>query len=81
VSSEIKDHHFAIKTDKPNVKVSWQVTGRREDAYMQAHPFKPEQEKPENERGSYLYPAGFGQPASKAIGMAPETVANAVQKR
>ena len=35
VSSEIKDHRFEIKTDKPSVKVSWQVTSRRDDAYAQ----------------------------------------------
>jgi hypothetical protein len=29
VSSEINDNRFAIKTDRPNVKVSWQVTGVR----------------------------------------------------
>src|SRR5262249_7385171 len=38
VAKEIKENHFAIRTDKPNVKVSWQVTGIRQDAYMQAHP-------------------------------------------
>jgi trimeric autotransporter adhesin len=32
VDSEIANGSFTIKTDKPNIKVSWQVTGVRQDA-------------------------------------------------
>ena len=38
VSSEIQNNRFTIKTDKPNVKVSWQVTGVRQDAYAHGPP-------------------------------------------
>jgi hypothetical protein len=31
VLQEVKGHQFKIKTDKPNVKVSWQVTAIRHD--------------------------------------------------
>lgn len=31
VQDEIQANHFTIKTDKPGVKVSWQVTGIRQD--------------------------------------------------
>jgi hypothetical protein len=31
VASEIANGQFTIKTDKPSVKVSWQVTGIRQD--------------------------------------------------
>ena len=34
---EIANNHFTIRTDQPNVKVSWQVTGVRQDAYANAH--------------------------------------------
>jgi len=37
VASEIGHNQFTIRTDKPNVKVSWQVTGIRQDAYANAH--------------------------------------------
>lgn len=67
VASEIKDNRFAIKTDKPNVKVSWQVTGVRQDAYANANRIPTEEAKPEKERGSYLHPAAFGQSAEKGI--------------
>ncbi len=37
VSREIKDNCFVVKTDKPNVKVSWQVTGSRHDLFANAN--------------------------------------------
>lgn len=68
VASEIKDNSFTIKTDKPNVKVSWQVTGIRNDPYAAAHPFVVEQDKPAEERGTYLYPEGYGQAETAKMG-------------
>lgn len=67
VASEISNHHFSIKTDKPSVKVSWQVTGVRQDPYAQAHPLQVEVEKPERERGYYIHPELYGAPAEKSI--------------
>lgn len=31
VASEISNRSFTIKTDRPNIKVSWMVTGIRQD--------------------------------------------------
>jgi len=45
VASEINDHQFSIRTDKPNVKVSWQVTGIRQDAFANANRIPVEVEK------------------------------------
>jgi len=56
VSEEIEGNHFEIKTDKPNVKVSWQVTGVREDAWAEKNRIKPVQEKKGVEKGKYLHP-------------------------
>jgi hypothetical protein len=42
VLKEIEGNWFSIKTDKPNVKVSWQVTAKRNDPYMKEHPFSDE---------------------------------------
>ena len=67
ISQEIHGNRFVIKTDKPSVKVSWQVTGVRSDAYVKAHPMPVEQDKPEQERGYYLTPEVFGQPEEKSI--------------
>jgi hypothetical protein len=68
VKDEIANNRFTIQTDKPNVKVSWQVTGIRQDAYARAYPIPVEEEKPASERGRYLAPELFGQPPAQAIG-------------
>jgi hypothetical protein len=67
VADEIKGNRFTIRTDKPNVKVSWQVTGVRHDAYARAHPLVVEQDKPAHERGSYLHPQLYQQPEEKVL--------------
>jgi hypothetical protein len=65
VSKEIAGHQFTISTNASNVKVSWQVTAVRQDAYAKAHPLVVEQQKPTSERGFYQNPELFGQPAEK----------------
>jgi hypothetical protein len=81
VANEIKGNQFVIKTDKPNVKVSWQVTGVRQDAYAKAHPIRVTEAKVGSERGAYLHPELFGQPKSKAIGAAPTEAQPQVAQR
>jgi len=61
------NRQFSIKTDKPSVKVSWQVTGIRQDAWANAHRIPVEELKPEKERGLYLHPELFGAAAEKSI--------------
>ncbi len=67
VATEIADGRFSIKTDKPSVKVSWQVTGIRQDAWANAHRIPVEQKKPELERGFYLHPELYGAPEEKGV--------------
>ncbi len=67
IAQEIQDHKFEIRTNLPNVKVSWQVTGVRHDAFAKAHPLEVEPEKAENERGFYRNPELYGAPEEKAI--------------
>jgi len=62
VAEEIEGNRFTIRTSKPNVRVSWQVTGIRRDAFANANRIPVEELKPEAERGRYLHPAAFGQP-------------------
>ena len=68
ISKEIEKNQFTISTNATNVKVSWQVTARRNDAYMKAHPMVVEREKPANERGTYFHPELYGQPEEKRTG-------------
>jgi trimeric autotransporter adhesin len=67
VAEKIASNRFVIRTSKPNVEVSWQVTGIRHDAYADAYRIPTEEEKPAAEQGYYLHPEVFGQPASKSI--------------
>ncbi|MGC1437532.1 MAG: hypothetical protein WA847_16690 [Terriglobales bacterium] len=70
VASKVANHQFTIKTDKPNVEVSWQVTGIRQDAWANAHRIPVEVAKAQADRGLYLHPELFGAPAEKSIGLA-----------
>ena len=45
ISREYAKGSFDIATDRPNVKVSWQITGIRQDAYAQEHPIVVETDK------------------------------------
>lgn len=67
VSRRVSGNQFAIKTDKPNVDVSWQITGVRQDAFAKAHPLVVEEAKNARERGFYLHPELYGAPESKAV--------------
>jgi hypothetical protein len=63
VAREIENNRFTIRTDEPKVKVSWQVTGVRQDAYARANPLQVELPKTEDERGKYIDPKLYGKPA------------------
>jgi hypothetical protein len=67
VAREIENHQFQIRTNLPNVKVSWQVTGVRRDAYARAYPLAVEQEKEAQLRGFYIHPELYGAPREKQI--------------
>jgi hypothetical protein len=67
IAEEISGNRFKIAGGKPGGKVSWQVTGIRQDAFAKAHRLPVEEEKPEAEKGFYLHPELFGQPKEKGI--------------
>jgi hypothetical protein len=66
VSREIAHNRFRIAGGARGLKVSWQVTGIRHDAYANAHRTPVEEEKPAQVRGYYLNPEEHGQPAEKS---------------
>jgi hypothetical protein len=59
VASEMNNGSFTIKTSKPGVEVSWQVTGIRQDAWANAHRIQVEVEKSPRDQGHYLHPELF----------------------
>ncbi len=67
VAREITAGRFVIQTDKPGVKVSWQVTGIRQDRWANANRIEVEAEKSAEQKGKYLHPAEWGQSEEKGI--------------
>jgi hypothetical protein len=59
IAKELSANKFKIAGGKPNMKVSWQVTGIRQDSYAKAHRIQVEETKPPELQGKYLYPEGF----------------------
>jgi len=67
VSSKVKNQEFAIRSSAPNVEVSWQITGVRQDAYAKANPVVVEEEKEPRLKGFYIHPEFYGAAAEKQI--------------
>ena len=70
VAEKIKGNRLVIRTSSPNVEVSWQVTGIRQDAFANKNRIPVEEVKTEVERGYYLHPEAFNQPQEKSINWA-----------
>lgn len=70
VAKEISNNRFKIAGGTPGIKISWQITGTRQDRYATAHRIPVEQEKPKMEKGYYLHPDVFSQPEEKGINWA-----------
>jgi hypothetical protein len=62
IGAPISGGKFLISGGAPGKQVCWEVTARRNDAYVRNNVYQAEREKPEHERGTYIYPEGFGQP-------------------
>jgi hypothetical protein len=80
VKDKIMENQFRIQTDKPNVEVSWQITGIRKDPYAEKHRIQDVEEKPLSEKGTYLHPELYGQPKEKGTNYSPEVLYPKVAK-
>jgi hypothetical protein len=67
ISKEIASNQFEIATSIPNVKVSWEVKGVRNDAHMKKFPFVAQQEKSTSQKGKYWDTSVYNQPESKGV--------------
>ena len=67
IAQKVQRNQFSIRTDKPNVEVSWQVTGIRKDAFAEKNRKPVEVTKQGNEVGKYIHPDAFGLPESMGI--------------
>ena len=60
IKEKVKGNKFVIQTDKPNVEVSWMITGIRSDPYANQNRIVPVVDKDQNEKGKYLHPEAYG---------------------
>ncbi len=67
IASEITNGSFTIKTSKSGVKVSWMVTGIRQDAWANAHRIQVEVDKAQRDQGHYIHPELFGHEGEPSI--------------
>jgi len=67
VYKEVADNKFVIMSEEPNVKVSWQVTGVRQDPYANENRVIPEVEKEPAAKGKYLHPEAYNVGKEKGI--------------
>jgi hypothetical protein len=56
IAAEVSDGQFAIAGGAAGQKVSWQVTGTRQDAWANANRIPVEETKPAQDQGRYLHP-------------------------
>jgi len=67
IAAKVQNNRFQIAGGPAGLEVSWQVTGIRQDPYANAHRIPVEEWKPASERGTYLYPELYGQPAELGL--------------
>ena len=67
VASGVKKNKFAIAGGSAGQKVSWQVSGVRQDAWANANPLEVEPAKAVADRGRYLQPKVHGKTDKQSI--------------
>src|SRR4030095_8302577 len=83
IAEEITNNRFKISGGMAGMKVSWQVTGVRQDAWANKNRIKVEEDKSEKERGHYLHPEAFDKPEERGVEWAnqPEVMREIKQRR
>jgi hypothetical protein len=67
IAQEVADGQFGIAGGQPGQKVSWQVTGIRQDPWAEANRIPVEEPKSADERGRYIHPELYGLDASYSV--------------
>jgi hypothetical protein len=65
IAAEISNNQFRIAGGDSNMKVSWRVTGVRNDPYAQQNRVQAEVQKPASKQGTYRHPEAYGAPESQ----------------
>ena len=72
IGEEIANNSFRIAGGKAGMKVSWQVTGIRQDPWAEAHRIEVEPYKRPEHQGKYLHPELYGQPKGMTVHYFPD---------
>jgi hypothetical protein len=67
VAAEVSGNRFRIAGGEAGMRVSWQVTGVRQDAWAKNNPIEVEEDKSDDQRGRYLHPEAHGVPEERAV--------------
>jgi hypothetical protein len=67
IADEVANNQFRIGGGTAGMKVSWQLTGIRKDAWAKAYPLVVEQDKSEEEKGYFRHPELFGSDQQHSI--------------
>jgi len=67
IARELDDGRFMIDAGAPGVRVSWQLTGERSDPSARRNQVEVEGRKRAGERGRYLEPTLYDQPAARGL--------------
>jgi hypothetical protein len=81
IAEEISGNAFRIAGGEPGMKVSWQVTGIRQDKFAEANRIQVEEDKSPQERGKYLHAEIHGLPREMSIDYREERERPVVEPR
>jgi hypothetical protein len=83
IAEELANNQFKIGGGRAGMRISWQITGIRQDPWANAHRIPVEEEKEEKVKGFYLHPELYGAPNEKGIEWArhPEMMKKLQQDR
>jgi hypothetical protein len=70
IAEEVANNRFKIAGGRAGMKVSWMLTGTRQDAWANANRIPVEVDKSSAQRGYYLHPELFGAPAERSLNWA-----------
>jgi hypothetical protein len=70
VAEELANNQFKIGGGRAGMRISWQITGIRQDRWANAHRIPVEEMKNDRERGFYLHPELYGESEERGIASA-----------
>jgi hypothetical protein len=67
IAEEINHGSFRIAGGREGLRISWQVTGIRQDPWAQANPLRVETDKADESIGRYLHPEFYGESTDQSM--------------